>query len=423
MMRALLSTLIVVAACGDPPPFALKFGITDGDVQACTTASGARAVTCSDIPMQCDSLVSVRIFAPGDRTAPFISECTLLQGGTGATNTLCQLASVDLTPPATATKLQTLEIDITVYDAMDPRLKKDAAGNLRCPADVAFSGDGFLAPPEPCSPDDPNCDPPPAIGGRGFYHPGDTETFVTLGCSDLSALDACVADSKLDVTGSVSDFDTAVSVSSATADGLIVSVGEPSVDANTIGILNATNTHALAREPASVPPAWSAQLTGFVPLSSACIEVLEDGVQTTAAVACTNNIGGSSLDLPGIRLAKGTLDEVLAALPMPGTGVFPEQGLVIGKALTFLQAAAADVTITASDPDAHILYLSDDGTTFLGPPAMKATGIQGIWISRDAKYGTIFHADGPTAAPDAFGGLIAGKANIVITQLKPPGNG
>ena len=54
---------------------------------------------------------------------------------------------------------------------------------------------------------------------------------------------------------------------------------------------------------------------------------------------------------------------------------------------------------------------------------MTATGNLGIWISRDAKYGTIFQAQGPTAAPDAYGGLIAGKANIVITQLKPPGNG
>jgi hypothetical protein len=422
MKRALIPTLMVVAACGDPPPFELKFQLTDGAVQACTTASGARALTCSDIPMPCASLVSVRMFAPGDPTAPFISACTVLQGGGGSTNTLCQLASVDLMPPAAPIKAQNLEIDIAVYDATDKRLKKDTAGNLLCPSDVAFSGDGFLAPPEPCGPDDGNCNPPPAIGGRGFYHPGDTETFVTLGCSDLSALDACVADSKLDITASVSDFDTAVSVSSATADGLIVSVGEPAVDASTIGILNATNTHPLDREPATVP-AWSTTLTGFVPLSSACIEVLEDGVQTTAAVACTNNIGGSSLDLPGVRLPKGALDEVLAALPSPGTGVFPQQGLVIGKALTFLQAPARDVTITPSDPDAHILYLSDDGTTFVGPPTVTATGVQGIWISRDAKYGTIFHAQGQTAAPDAFGGLIAGKANIVITQLKPPGNG
>jgi hypothetical protein len=422
MKRALLSTLLLVAACGDPPPFALKFQLTDGAVQACTTAAGARALTCSDIPLPCASLVSVRIFAPGDSTAPFTSACTLLQGGGGSTNTLCQLASVDLTPPASPIKAQNLEIDVAVYDATDPRLKKDAVGNLVCPADVAFSGDGFLAPPEPCGPDDDSCNPPPAIGGRGFYHPGDTEAFVTLGCSDLSALDACVADSKLDVTASVSDFDSAVSVSAATADGLIVSVGEPAVDADTIGILNATNTHALGRDVAAVP-AWSAELVGFVPQSSACIEVLEDGVQTTAAVTCTNSIGATSLDLPGIRLAKPTLDKVLAALPMPGTGVFPDQGLVIGKALTYLQTAAGDVTIIPSDPDAHILYLSDDGTTFLGSPMMTATGNLGIWISRDAKYGTIFHAQGPTAAPDAFGGLIAGKANIVITQLKQPGNG
>jgi hypothetical protein len=166
-------------------------------------------------------------------------------------------------------------------------------------------------------------------------------------------------------------------------------------------------------------PAWGADVA-FVPTASACVEVFEDGAQTTAAVACTNNITSQPLDLPGIRLSKATLDSLLPALPPPNTNKFPLQGMVIGKALTYLGAPAQGVQITPSSPTAHILYLSDDGTTFT---ASGITGTSGIWISLDATYPTVFHAVGQTPAPDGFGGLIAGKADIVIIQLKPPGTG
>jgi hypothetical protein len=412
-----LLALVALAACGDPPPFSLKFRITDGDVQACTSASGAKATSCSDIPMLCDSLVSIRIFAPGDSTAPFISACEPLPGGTSKSNTVCQIASIDLTPPATPTKLQTLEVDMAVY-RRDPRLQTPDGG-YQCPADLAFGADGFFVPPDPCDPQDPSCTPMPALAGRGFYHPGDEETVVTLGCSNLGALEdmTCVGETTLPVTATVTDFDTGVSVSSATADGLLVSVGEPTFDSTNGVVLNGTNTHPLARQMGPVP-SWHADIEQFVPVASACIEVLEDGAQTTAAVTCTNSIGGDELDLPGIRLAKGTLDSLLPILPAHA-GMFPLDGLVIGKALTYVGAPASGVFITPGDPAAHIYYLSNAGTfTPTGP-----TGDSGLWISLDAPYGTVFHALGPTPAPDAFGGLIAGKADIVITQLKPPGNG
>jgi hypothetical protein len=409
---------VLVAACGDPPPFTLKFAITDGDVQSCTSPNGDKATKCSDVTMLCDAVVSIRIFAPSDPTAPFISVCQPLLG-TGMNKNLCQIAAVNLTPPAMPTKLQDLEVDMAVYrrDALDT----DDAGNPICPADVAFGGDGFLAPPEPCTDPDPTkCPAVPAVGGRAFYHPGDDETVVTLGCADLALLEdtTCVGEQKLVVKASVTDFDTAVSVSPTTADSLVVSVGEPQFDSSVSGyVLKSTNTHPLDRGLMSPVPSWSGNVA-FEPMASACIEVFEDGAQTTAAVTCTNsNIGADPLDLPGFRLSKGTLDTILVAY---NGGPFPLQGIVVGKALTYLGAPAADVTITPVNGSAHILYMSEDGKSFspIGP-----TTDTGIWISLDAPYGTVFHAQGPTPAPDAFGGLIAGKADIVISQLKPPGNG
>jgi hypothetical protein len=411
---------VLFAACGDPPPLTVKFQVTDGDVQSCTNSAGGKATTCADVTMLCDAVVSIRIFAPSDPSAPFISVCQPLLGS-GKNKNVCQIAGVNLTPPAMPTKLQDLEVDMVVY----PRagLSTTPAGDPICPADVAFGGDGFLAPPEPClDPDPANCPAIPAIGGRAFYHPGDDETVVTLGCADLAALEdtTCVGETKLHINASVTDFDTAVSVSPATADSLLVSIGEPTFDSSANGyVLKSTNTFALGRTVQGPVPAWGADVA-FVPTASACVEVFEDGAQTTAAVACTNNITSQPLDLPGIRLSKATLDSLLPALPPPNTNKFPLQGMVIGKALTYLGAPAQGVQITPSSPTAHILYLSDDGTTFT---ASGITGTSGIWISLDATYPTVFHAVGQTPAPDGFGGLIAGKADIVIIQLKPPGTG
>jgi hypothetical protein len=260
----------------------------------------------------------------------------------------------------------------------------------------------------------------PALAGRGFYHPGDEETVVTLGCSDLGALEdmTCLGKTKLSVTATVTDFDTGVSVSPTTADGLLVAVGEPTFDATSGVVLNGTNTHPLAREMGPVP-SWHADIEQFEPTASACVEVFEDGAQTTAAVTCTNAITSDALDLPGIRFAKSTLDEILRAYD---GGQFPLQGIVIGKALTYLGVPAAGVQVTAippsNSPIPHILYLSADRSAFssVGP-----TTESGIWISIDAAYGTRFRATQMSdSAPDAFGGLIAGKAEIVITQFGAP---
>lgn len=417
-MRA-LAALLLVAACGDPPPFSLVFKVTTGDVQACTTTAGTRAVSCSDVTMLCDAYVSIRIFAPSDPTAPFISECQPLVG-LGKNKNLCSIAAVNLTAPAMPVKEQTLEVDMAVYPKASLHTGSD--GNLECPHELAFGADGFPAPQEPCTDSDPaNCDPAPAIGGRAFYHPGDSQTVVSLGCTDLAALEdpVCVGMSNLAVTASVNDFDTGVSVSSATADNLLVSIGEPTPDGTVMGYsLKSADTRALTLMQGSVP-SWS----GNVDLqlqSSACIEVFEDGAQTTAALTCTNQISANPLDLPGVRLAKPTLDGMTGILEALGRTQFPLQGLVVGEVLDYQSNPKAGVTVVPFPGGADIQYMSADGTTF---SATGPTTTKGIWVSTNAAYGTTFAPGGMTMATEGFGGLVAGKVDIVIIQLAPPNTG
>jgi hypothetical protein len=409
-MRHGLALLVVIAACGDPPPLSLKFDVTGGDVQACTTATGTRAERCSDVTMLCDAYASIRIFAPSDPTAPFVSACQPL-----LTKNLCAIGGVDLPAPAMPVKEQTLEVDIAVY----PKAAITGSdGSIDCPHDVTFGADGF---PAPCAdPEDPTCILP-AVGGRAFYHPGDAETVISLGCTDLAPLrdPTCVGQTTLAVTSSVNDFDTGVSVSPATADSLLVSIGEPTFDSGSMEYaLKSADTRALGRTMVTPVPEWG----GPVDLqlaSSACIEVFEDGAQTTAALTCTNAIGATPLDLPGVRLAKPTLDRILGALRLTQ---FPLDGMVVGLTLDYLGNPLPNVTIVPIAPNntpAHIQYLSADVSTVGG----TSTTSSGIWVSTDAPYGTSFQPFGMTMANDGFGGLVAGKVNIVIIQFKPPATG
>ncbi|MBV8756338.1 MAG: hypothetical protein JO257_03620 [Deltaproteobacteria bacterium] len=409
--------LLALAACGDPPPMTLKFTITQGDVQSCVSSTGTKAATCSDVTMLCDSYVSIRIFAPGDPTAPFVSACKPLAEGT-THKTLCSIAQVDLPAPANPVKAQTLEVDMAVY-AKD-KLAVNAMGEIECPA-AKFGADDFpVAATEPCTDPDPAiCPPDPAVGGRAFYHPGDTETLVTLGCTNLAALEdrMCAGQSSLAVTASVNDFDTAVSVSPATADGLLVSVGEPTFNGNLGEFeLKPTQAHPLDRATVGPVPSWQGDFNVML-TSSACLEVLEDGAATTPSLTCTNNIAPNPLDLPGIRLSQASLAQILTAI---GKTSLPQQGLVVGIALDANGAPAAGVTIVPSSGTTTIKYLNATRTGLVS----GATSAGGVWVSEDAPYPTVFTPSGvQVIAQPGFGGLVHGKVDIVVIQQKPNGTG
>lgn len=420
-MSRWLVAVVLVAACGDPPPMVLKFRITDGDVQSCTSSTGTKAISCEDVTMLCDAYASVRIFAPGDPSAPFVSACQPLAEGSTKKD-VCALAQVSIPQPAMPVSAQTLEIDMAIY-AKDS-LHTDPMGNIECPAQPAFGADGFpVLAQQPCTDPDPStCDPQPAIGGRAFYHPGDTETVVSLGCTNLEALEdrSCAGQSSLAVSATVNDFDTAVSVSPVTADGLLVSIGEPAFSASLMGYqLQSSQIHQLDRTQASVP-SWQGNLDLQL-TSSACLEVFEDNAQSTAALTCTNDIAHDPLDLPGIRLSSATLNKILAAL---GLTTFPDQGLVVGIALDYQGVAKRDVTIVPSDMTATVKYLSADLSGVLTGATGTSTSTSGVWVSQDAPYGTTFGtSDIAALTRPGFGGLVHQKVDIVVIQLKPPGTG
>src|SRR3569623_1059626 len=157
-MRTLV-ILILLAACGDPPPMDLKFRVTDGDVQSCTSSTGMKASTCEDVTLLCDSYASIRIFAPSDPSAPFVSACQPLAEGS-TTKPLCSIAQEPLPPPAAPVSAQTLEIDMAGY--AKHLLATDSMGNIECPAQPACGADGFpVLAQEPCDEPD-NCEAQPA---------------------------------------------------------------------------------------------------------------------------------------------------------------------------------------------------------------------------------------------------------------------
>jgi hypothetical protein len=405
--------LVAIGACSQPP-LSLSFDVTGGNEDACLTTTDAKATSCSDVALPCRSVVSIRIYSPDDETSPYISVCKEL---TGQPN-LCAIAGVDLPDPQLPIPDQTLEVDIVVFPfssvTTDP-----ATGDLQCPTGVQFDANGFpIDADEPCTATpDMECPPDPAIGGRAYYHPGDAQTVVQLGCVDISQVDnpSCSGGSTIDVTASVDDFDTDVAVQSTLADELTVWVGEPmamTVGSDTEYGLDSADAFPLARTVSGPVPGWGADVASS--FTTPCLEVLEDGAETTATVTCEQlsaNAPTGSLDMIGWRLAKTSLDQILAAL---GASTFPDDGLVVGLVLDPLGSPLANQAVAA--PGATVMYLSSDRSTVVS----GATTSSGIFLSTDAKFGTSFSVASGVQAANGFGGLVAGKVTIVVLQYQNP---
>jgi len=394
----LLVAIGLLAAC-DPPPLTLRFSLTDGDSYRCTGDTGQDTTSCSDITMLCTGVLSVRIVPPDHPEFPYTSVCKVLSGAQGK---LCSIAGVDLPPPAMPVPEQTLEVQMAVFNRHD--LPVDGDGNPICPR-IEYAADGFPAPQEPCSSsDDPNgCVARPAVAGRAYYHPGDEETVVELGCIELSRLTSCSGPTSVDVFATVNDFDTVVPVGETTADRLTVSIGEPKLTDSYYAL---TTTFPLNRS-GSAPPTWSGIGTGFSPQASYCLEVFEDVPQATRALTCTDTLK-SRIDITGYLLARSTLSQILAALGKP---IFPDEGLVVGVVLDRFNRPVANAEVKGSLANTEIKYLSADrmslGTT--------ATSTNGIWISTNAPYNSTFVWTTPPTV-SAFGGLVEGKVTIVVLQ-------
>ena len=417
MRRAVV--IVALAACGTPPPFTLKFDLTQTDGNTCATSGGAIAQTCSDVTTSCAATVSIKVLDPNQATAPYISVCQQLTGKPD----LCAIAGVSLPPPVQPIDEQQLEVQMAVYPTA--ALCKDANGDPICPSDVQFTTTGFpessLAEcttpdgmPDPCM-----CPPTPAVGGRAYYYPGDSETVVDLGCPDLTLLDSCTGQDIM-VTAVVDDFDTEVSVSQSIADELTVSVGEPTSMGSDY-VLDPINAPELTLT-GTQPPVWSGEIDPSPAFSDVvCLEVVEDVLSATA-LTCQLYVPGGTLDITGVRLAKATLDEVLGVLTLSDV---PDAGLVIGIVLDDLGTPASGYTVTSSEPTATVNYLSSDRMNLIA----GGTSSSGIFVSEDTPFRQMTGADvgaistfTTSGARPAigYGGLVEFKVTIVVLQLSPP---
>ncbi|MBS1121141.1 MAG: hypothetical protein H6Q90_3369 [Deltaproteobacteria bacterium] len=392
-MRRML-VLAVVAAC-TTPPLKIIYEVAEG-----TPGQSCGVTECKDIPMGCESVLSVRILSPSNPSEPFVSVCEVVPPSTS--KDLCAIGKIDL--PPTDLPREVLEVQVTVWPksmVTDP-----VTGELNC-LRVPVMFDANLGFPIDLS-------PTPALGGHAFYHPGDSETVVTLGCTNKELINApsCSGMDTVSVTSTVTDFETGVSVGENLADQLNVFVGEPTLTtfgSETAFTLFPNTARALSRA-TSVPPVWGADVK-LVFTSSACIEVLEDDAPAITSLRCRDRITSADrrIDIAGVRVSKETLREILGALTL---AEFPPEGLTLGIVLDANGNPAAGFPVAASQGTVQYLNANRTGLATGGK-----TTASGMFVSRDAPYGTLFSTF-LTTQLSSIGGLVQGRLTIVL--FDPP---
>lgn len=402
---AALGILAALAGC-EAPPLRIAFEITGGPVQACPSTA------CSDVPMLCDAVLNVRILRPSEPLAPFVSLCEPVPPNRN--RDVCSIASIDL--PSRELPNETLEVQVMIWPLkavkMDPN-----TGELDCheiygtPTSVGFDLHGFPV----------EAAPAPALGGHAYFHPGDEQTVVTLGCSDLMSVNqsACFGSSSIEVSAVVNDFKLpTLPVIPSVAENLLVSVGEPRYDGDLKAyVFGPSDKKQLKRsnDSTSSIPAWGDFLDDFRVDTAVCVEVYEDLGPNTATVRCRPVTPGElKLDLTGIYLDAARL-QTIRRMAL-GLTDFPQQGLTIGLLLDDHGNPAPNVRVTPETEGSSVKYLSADGTAVI--PNGMVTTTSGLFVSEDAPYGTRFNVLGPQGqTATGIGGRIRGKVTIVLLQL------
>ena len=390
---AIALAVALQVSCGPDGALQLQLQLTTGAEQTCP------ATSCLQIPIQCEAVVSVRIFNPATPLAPYVRICEDLP----ATDNICSLNRMQL--PVTNVPNERLEIQVAVFPKSGvPRID----GQPVCPTNMQFSPTGKPT----------GLGQGAAIAGRAFYSPDDEQTVVDLGCTDLTLVSgaACAGPTDVQVTSSVNDFDSGVFLAPSLADAVAVSVGEPKAQANPLSgslewSLATTNLAALIRTGSVPVPSWAGTSPNRF-RTSACINVLEDGAQSTSTITCrAADANTNSIDVQGYRLSRQSLAEILNTLRLL---FFPDEGLVIGMVRDFQGNPATGIMVRASA--GTVAYLSADRSTVGG----NVTSSSGIFISRSAPFETTFSANGNVAP--VVGGLVLGKVTIVMLELMPPPN-
>ncbi|HEU4732012.1 MAG TPA: hypothetical protein VFT22_29150 [Kofleriaceae bacterium] len=386
--------LLALAACNAPAP-SLKIAFAGPPSQECPSTA------CAGVPMLCPAVMSIRIIDPPEQSERdvLLSQCVEITPDRRMD--MCVVASVDL--ESKALPVQDLEVQIALYPT--GAVAFDAAGSPICPSMVQYSAaTGFPVEEVPA----------PALGGRAYYHPGDQTVTVTLGCTDLAAINgSCSGSDLVTVSATVEDFSSQFRVTDEDlVSQLQVSVGEPSVQ-NGAYAFTVDDAVQLGRRD-DRGPAWG----GDIPFSFdnyACIEVLQTAAQSTATVTCKLLTQDTPLTLVGQWMVKKQLDAILAAINN-GSLDFPPQGLTVGVVVDQIDTPVAGAVVSARQPTAQypVTYLSKDGA---------ATDDTGIFVARTAPFGTEFSTDllvdGSSQHLTAIGGLISGRVTVVV--LRPGG--
>lgn len=396
-----LALAVLLAAC-DPPQPEIEIEFSSGPAAKCPSTA------CNEIEMTCRSFFSVRILDPSDPMAPYHSECIEIPQRLDDKD-ICTIGGIDLTPQKLP--YRDLEVQIAVFPA--EVVTFDDLGRPVCPADTSYD---FVTGFPIASADKVT----PSLGGRGYYRAGDDVIHVTLGCSNLDALsnDQCEGIASVTVNATVEDFDSHLGVIGDEAERLSVGVGQPKPQAGGYALNNADLT-PLAHNGFN-SSAWSGTADELF-TSHACITVLDDTPQSTTSVACrTAKVTDASIELngahAGVRLNKGSLDQILGALSL---SQFPIEGLTIG---VVVDGGVPVGNRVVSAPGATIEYLSSDRSTVTGTSTSGGPN-GGVFVSRDAPFGTEFSTTSmvPPSTPKKIGGLIRGKVTIVVLDLSNPG--
>jgi len=396
-VKCLIGIVVVSAACGTPRP-QLLIDLAGPPSQACPSTE------CSEVPLTCDAVMGIRVFDPKDtdHLTPLLEQCKPIQPN-GAAD-LCAYRTIDLDP--IELPIKDLEVQVTVYPLSEVEYDVTTKKYV-CPPPVAYSA--INLPIEQA--------PTPALGGRGFYHPGDEEVRVTLGCTNLNAINrdpSCAANQGTQVTATVNDFTTRQPIEQRGVDVLRVAIGEPRALGTTY-VQNPIDEVELHLVDKSSPPSWAAEVDQTFN-KYVCLDVLEFGTEVTPVLQCTTADVAPQIDLRGVRLHRRDLRNILEALSTAGAtmGTVPEDGLTIGIVLDQTSRGAADYVVDTNH-QGTVTYLSGP-TTFGG----SKTSNTGIFVSTDAPFGTRFTTTGARPTLSAIGGNVAGKITIVI--LPPAGS-
>lgn len=394
----------LAAACSTPVPH-LQLVLADTEDQKCPS------VDCGMIAMPCKTVMSLKFLDRDDPSIVYHEQCTDVPFD-AKNPTLCSLKAVDIKP--VLLPVREMEVQVALYPASVIPSKLDAAtgsDDLQCPNHVAYNlANGY--PIEQW--------PTPALGGRTFYHPGDATVTVRLGCTDLMAIEqSCATSDLVTVTATVDSFDTLASVDggpNATASLLHVSVGEPRIVDGGFE-LRPDETHplkALGGGNASIPT-WQSELDVKFH-QYVCVDVLESVAQTTAVLRCKPVSAGGRIDAAGMWISRIDVQKILSALSpaMPDPVKFPDEGLTVGIVVD--QAAIGIPGVVVTSAMGSVKYLTGQGML-----STTGTSSNGIFVSRDAPFGTVFATSGPgRPMATGIGGTVAGKITVVVLQVDNP---